>query len=84
MQDENYDFAFQVRAAIERRVNEQYERQRRINPNIDPRTVVEIQINQERQKLEKMLDLEEDPKLATVLKGLIAWLPELRRTLTGR
>lgn len=74
----------QIRVVIEQRVNEQLERQRKVSPNIDPRTVVDMQIQQEKERLEKKLDAEESPAMAEAFKALLAWLPELARELKGR
>lgn len=75
---DNFDIAF-FRSDIERRVRDQVRRHLNIDPNIDPRRVVEIQIQQEQEKLERLLaemeddldDLAEDDLDKAVLYSLL-------------
>ncbi|MGH6890643.1 MAG: hypothetical protein ACREEP_00130, partial [Dongiaceae bacterium] len=66
---------------IEQNVREQIARHHRIDPTIDPKRVVEIQIRQERELLERMADqLEENNRAdaATIMRDLAdEWLAEL-------
>lgn len=84
MPSESNDVLAQIRGAIEQRINEQLERQRRVSPNIDPRTVVDMQIQQEKERLEKALETEESPAMAKALKALLDWLPQFAKKLKGR
>ncbi len=77
------DFFAELRAGIEQRVREQFERHLRIDPNADPSRIVEIQIEQEREKLERAHQKFEDAgqeKFAEVTRALIDdWLPMLSK-----
>ena len=75
----------EIRSGIEQRVNEQIERHRRADPNGDSRQVVDIQIKQEREKLERLLENEESPAMAGLLQTLMDdYLPWLAKQLKGR
>ena len=79
------DFLAQIRAGVEQRVREQIARHQNVSPNEDPRKAVRIQMQQEREKLERLIDDEETtPAQAEVYRALIEWLPRLERQLTGR
>lgn len=78
------DFVAQYRAIVESRVREQIERHQRVNPSGDPRSVVDIQIKQERELLERLIEKDETtPSQVEACTALIAWLPQLARQLKG-
>ena len=70
------------RSAIEARVREQIERHLRINPGGSVRRIVELQMAQERERLERLVD--ESDEDAEVLIALMAWLPQLEQQLIRR
>ena len=75
----------QYRAIIEHRVREQIERHQNVNPAADPRRAVEIQMQQERDKLERLIEKDETtPSQAEIFRLLIEWLPQLERKIKGR
>lgn len=78
----------QYRASIEQRVREQIERHYRVDATIDSRRVVEIQIRQERERLELMADqLDEKGNYggAEIVRELAGeWLSELEHKLKHR
>ena len=82
------DFLIQVRAAIERRVREQLARHMSVEPNIDHGQIIDIQMRQERERLERQaLEYEDAGKdrLAELMHTLIEdWLPELTQELKRR
>ena len=82
------DILAELRADIEQRVRNQFERHLRINPNADPSHIVEIQIEQEREKLERMyqkFQTDEPEKFAEFTRVLIDdWLPMLSKELKTR
>ncbi|HTF15559.1 MAG TPA: hypothetical protein VK643_12915 [Burkholderiales bacterium] len=84
MQSGHDQILAQIRTAIEQRIDEQLERQRRVSPNIDPRKVVDIQIQQEKEKIEKYLEEEENPALASAHRAILDWLPQLAKKLKER
>ena len=81
------DVLAQLRATIEGRVREQLARHQRVDPNMDPRRVVDIQIEQERERLEGMRDKFENQgkdDLAEAVRILAdEWLRQLSRELQG-
>ena len=81
MADDWEDFLVQLRLDIKSRVKDQLERHQRVSPNIDPRQVIDIQISQEKERLERIADkLDEDgeDRGAAVTRALIEeWLPWL-------
>lgn len=84
MTDMGNEFLVQYRASIEQRIREQIERHQRINPNLDPRRVVEIQMKQEQERLEKLIDDENtSPPMVELLEQLIDWLPQLEHKFKG-
>jgi hypothetical protein len=83
MPNERDSFLIQIRSPIERRINEQIERHRRITPDVDIRNVIDIQIRQEIEKLNLLLENEEDPTMAKAFQILIEWLPQFARQLKG-
>ena len=85
MATDGSDFLIEYRAVIERRVREQVERHQGVNPNTDPRRVVEIQMKQERERLERLIAADETtPDQVDVFRQLLEWLPQLERQMTGR
>jgi hypothetical protein len=75
----------EYRAMVERRVNEQVLRHQNVNPDAGPRKAVEIQIQQERERLEHLIENDETtPAQAEICRLLIEWLPQLERQLKGR
>ena len=85
MADDWEDFLVQLRSDIKSRVKDQLERHQRVSPNIDPRQVIDIQISQEKERLERIADkLDEDgeDRGAAVTRALIEeWLPQLALSL---
>jgi hypothetical protein len=67
-------------------VREQIERHQRVDPNCNIRRVVEMQMQQEREKLEQLIEKseEESPAQAEALFALLAWLPQLENELKSR
>jgi len=75
----------QYRAMVENRVREQIARHQNANPNADSRRAVEIQMQQERELLERLIENDDTtPDQAEMFRLLIAWLPELGRRIIGR
>ena len=74
-----------MQRAVEARVREQIARHLRVDPRANIGRVVEMQMEQEREKLEKLIDEDhEDPAKAEVLFALMAWLPQLEQQLKRR
>ena len=85
MSTDGDDLVVQYRAMVERRVREQVARHQYVNPNADPRRAVEIQMQQEREHLERLMQKDDTtPDQAEMFRLLIAWLPELERKIKGR
>jgi hypothetical protein len=85
MSENGADFMAQYQAGVGSRIREQLVRHLSIEPNTDPRRIVEIQIQHERQRLEKVMqESEGKPEVAESLRLIIAWLPELEHKLKGR
>ena len=82
MREGGNELLAQHRKAIEARVREQIERHVRINPSGSVRRIVEMQMEQERERLERLID--ESDEDAEGLMALMAWLPQLERELTRR
>ena len=80
------NFLAQIRGIIEGRVREQLNRHLSIDPSIDRRQIIDIQMRQEREYIERLIEEneEEQPAQAEALRGLLNWLPQLERTLKGR
>jgi hypothetical protein len=82
------DFLFQLRAPIEKRLREQLARHLRIDPNIDRGKIVDIQIRQERERLEGQAlvyeDAGQDMQGELVRMLIDDWLPELAQQLKRR
>ena len=83
----------EVKAIFEKRVKAQLDRHLSINPNTDPKKIVELTIRQEKErlklKLEQLLESEEsgeDDEIEELrLRYTInEFLPELERSLKGR
>ena len=82
------NFLAQLRAAIEKRVREQLARGLQVDPKADLRKIIDIQIGQERERLEsRALEYEDagGDRRAEVVRMLIDdWLPELAQQLERR
>ena len=79
------NFLVQYRASLESRVREQIERHQKINPNADPREIVDLAIAQERELLERLRDDEKTPPdQAEVWSAVLEWLPVLAKQLKRR
>ncbi len=78
------DILVEYRAMVERRVREQIARHN-VSPVADPRRAVEIQMQQERELLERLIEKDETtPEEAEIFRLLIEWLPQLERKIKGR
>ena len=74
-----------MRGAIEARVREQVERHLRVNPNGSIARIVEIQMAQERERLERLIDeSDQSAAQAEVLGALLGLLPQLEQQLKRR
>ena len=74
-----------MRGSIEARVREQVERHLRISPTSSVERIVEMQMKDERERLERLIDAaDEDPTQAEILVSLLGWLPELEHQLRKR
>jgi hypothetical protein len=82
------NFLAQLRAAIEKRVREQLARGLQVDPNADLRKIIDIEIGQERERLESQALEYEDAggdRRAELVRMLIDdWLPELAQQLKRR
>lgn len=82
------DIYASIKENIKKRVYEQLQRHR-VDPNMDPRKIVDIQIKQERERLERMIEQQknsEDPgvELIDALEALIKLLPSLAEEIKGQ
>jgi len=79
-------FLAEYRAFVEERVAEQIARYRRANPNCDLRAAVKVQIDQEKARLQRLIDDPETPPnhVKVWRATLVEYLPLLERKLTGR
>lgn len=72
------DIVHEYRVMVEGRVREQIARHQQVDPNFDPRRAVEIQIQQEREHLERLIEQNDTtPAQAEAFASLIEWLPVL-------
>ncbi len=81
------DIVAQLRADVEQRVREQLARHQRIEPTIDLSQVVDIQIGQERERMERVAEKfydEGKDNIAEFVDAVIDWLPELAQDLKRR
>ena len=88
MADEGDKLLLDLRAGVEKRIREQLARHTRVSPNVDYNAVVEIQMGQETERLERIyekFDDEGQDAPADFVRGLIDdWLHELGNKLMGR
>jgi hypothetical protein len=84
MPDDDANVLAVYRKAIEGRLSEQVARHRRASSNIDPKRVVDIQIGQERERLEKAMREAESQIQIDVYRALLEWLSELAPKLKSR
>ena len=73
----------ELQRAIEARVREQIERHLRVNPHANLARAIDIQMQEERDRLERLVD-EADGEQAEALLALMAWLPQFERELKRR
>jgi hypothetical protein len=82
------DILAKLRAGIEQRVREQLDRHLAIEPNADPRRIIDIQIEQEREQLVRVAkewDEQGNSKGAEIAEQLAKeWLLDLAKQLKGR
>jgi hypothetical protein len=71
----------EIRRSIEKNVKQQIERHREVTPNVELPKIIDIQIQQEKEKIEGLLEREEDPKMANVLQALLDYLPIFAKQL---
>jgi hypothetical protein len=83
MPSDGEDIIQTFRSQIEGRVREQLRRHHNVDPNIDPKRIIDIQIAQEKERLEKMYD-RLDTKSHDLIDSLIEWLPDLANELSRR
>ena len=74
-----------LREAIEKRVRKQVLRHSKIDPTGDRKKIIDIQMKQEREKLERLIERNEDnPAKVEAFEVLIEWLPELAQQIKNR
>ena len=73
----------ELRAEVEAGVREQIERHLRVDPGADIRRIVEMQMRQEEERLERLID-EADEAQSEALLALMAWLPQFEQQLKRR
>lgn len=74
-----------IREAIEKRVREQVLRHSKIDPTGDRKKIIDIQMKQEREKLERLIERNEDNSaMVDALEALLEWLPELAQQIKNR
>ena len=73
----------ELQRAIEARVREQIERHLRVDPHVNLARAVEIQMQEERDRLERLVD-EAQGEQAEALFALMAWLPQFEQQLKRR
>jgi hypothetical protein len=72
----------ELRAEVEARVREQIERHLRVDPGANIRRIVEMQMRQEEERLERLIDEADDnPERAEALIALLGLLPQLAEQL---
>ena len=75
----------ELRAEVEARVREQIERHLRVDPGANIRRIVEMQMRQEEERLERLIDEADDnPERAEALIALLGLLPQLAEQLKRR
>lgn len=75
------NFLADYRKTIEDRVREQLERSFRVTPTPNIDRIVDLQIQQEKERLENLLGTQEDKIMVQSLRSLINWLPQLGRNM---
>ena len=73
----------ELRAEVEARVREQTERHLRVDPRANIARIVEMQMRQEQERLERLID-EADEAQSEALLALMAWLPQFEQQLKRR
>ena len=73
----------ELRAEVEARVREQIERHLRVDPRANITRIVEMQMRQEQERLERLID-EADEAQSEALFALMAWLPQFEQQLKRR
>ncbi len=76
---ENDEFVAEFRKTIRAGIIEQMERHFGIDPDADRNRVIDIQIQQAKERIQKLLEDEERPDYAGLYQGLIDWLPTLAK-----
>lgn len=75
----------ELRAEVEARVREQIERHLRVDPGANIRRIVEMQMRQEEERLERLIDeADGNPERAEALIALLGLLPQLAEQLKRR
>jgi len=79
------DFLAELRAGVEARVREQVERHLRVDPRANIARIVEMQMRQEEERLERLIDEADDnPERAEALVALLGLLPQLEQQFKRR
>ena len=79
------DYLAELRAGIEARVREQIERHLRVDPRANIARIVEMQMRQEEERLERLIDeADDDPEQGEALIALLGLLPQIEEQLKRR
>ncbi len=88
MPDNEDDLILVLRSQIEQRSHEQLKRRHKVNPYSDRRRAIELQINQQRERLERIageFNGQDKHRIAEFVRTLIdGYLPELAHDLKQR
>jgi hypothetical protein len=79
------DYLAELRAGIETRVREQIERHLRVDPRANIARIVELQMRQEEERLDRLIDEADDnPEQGEALVALLGLLPQIEEQLKRR
>ena len=84
MPDDDANVLAVYRKAIEGRLAEQIARHSGVSSSVDPKRVVDIQIGQERERLENAMREADSQIQIDVYRALLEWLSELAQKLKSR
>ncbi len=79
------EYLAELRSGIETRVREQIERHLRVDPRANIARIVELQMRQEEERLERLIDEADDnPEQGEALIALLGLLPQIAEQLKRR
>ncbi len=75
------EFFATYRTLIQQKLRDEITRRKSISPHLDTENIVALEIDREKEQLEKLMEKTRDASIAMHLREVVDWLPQLSKKL---